>query len=339
MSNPNVKAWLEELRNAPQKKAMPVLSFPSISLMGITVYDLINDSSLQAKGMKMIADRVDSAAAVSMMDLSVEAEAFGTPIRITEDEVPTVTGSIVHDEDEAEALQIPEVGAARTGKYIEAIEKACQLITDRPVFAGVIGPFSLAGRLMDVTEALINCYTEPDMVHITMKKCTAFLIDYIRAYKERTGAAGVVIAEPLTGLLSPEMAEEFSEPYVKEIVDAVQDDTFLVIYHNCGNNTILMIDSILRTGSAAYHFGNSISLKEMLSKTPEGTIVMGNVDPASQFRNGTPESVREETLKLMEECSSYTGFVPSSGCDIPPASSWENIDAFFAAVKEYYENH
>lgn len=156
-------------------------------------------------------------------------------------------GSIVDDEEQAEALQIPQIGAGRTGRYIEAIEKACQLITDRPVFAGVIGPFSLAGRLMDVTNALVNCYTEPDMVHIVMKKATAFLISYIKAYKERTGAAGVVIAEPLTGLLSPAMAEEFSEPYVKELVDAVQDDDFLVVYHNCGDNTIQMIDSILRT--------------------------------------------------------------------------------------------
>lgn len=242
------REWLNSLLTSPVKKAMPILSFPSIGLMGITVKELIEDSSLQAKGMKLIADRVDSAAAVSMMDLSVEAEAFGSEIRISDDEVPTVIGSIVDDEEQAEALQVPQVGAGRTGRYIEAIEKACQLITDRPVFAGVIGPFSLAGRLMDVTNALVNCYTEPDMVHIVMKKTTAFLISYIKAYKERTGAAGVVIAEPLTGLLSPAMAEEFSEPYVKELVDAVQDDNFLVIYHNCGDNTIQMIDSILRTG-------------------------------------------------------------------------------------------
>ena len=206
MSSANAKAWLDGLRGTGRKKAIPVLSFPSISLMGITVRDLTSDSGLQAKGMKLIADRVDSGASVSMMDLSVEAEAFGAPIRITDDEVPTVVGSIVHSEEEAEALVIPPVGAARTGKYIDAIKQACQLITDRPVFAGVIGPFSLAGRLMDVTEALINCYTEPDMVHITMKKVTKFLIDYILAYKEQTGAAGVVIAEPLTGLLSPDMA-------------------------------------------------------------------------------------------------------------------------------------
>ena len=194
--------WLEELKAAPRKKAMPVLSFPSISLMGISVKELINDSDLQAKGMKLIADRVDSAASVSMMDLSVEAEAFGSAIKVSDDEVPTVVGSIVTSLEDAEALKVPEVGAGRTGKYIEAIEKACKLITEKPVFAGVIGPFSLSGRLMDVTEALINCYTEPEMVHTTMKKATAFLIDYIKAYK-KVGAAGIVMAEPLTGLLSP----------------------------------------------------------------------------------------------------------------------------------------
>lgn len=330
------KKWLEELRTAPVKKAMPVLSFPSVSLMGITVKELIESSDLQAEGMKRIADRVDSAASVSMMDLSVEAEAFGSTIRISDDEVPTVIGAIVTSEEEAEALKIPRVGAGRTGRYIEAIGKACKLITDRPVFAGVIGPFSLAGRLMDVTEALVNCYAEPDMVHITMKKVTAFLVDYIKAYKA-VGAHGVVIAEPLTGLLSPDMAETFSEPYVKEIVDAVQDDDFLVIYHNCGNNTILMIDSILRTGSAAYHFGNSISMKEMMGHIPETVVAMGNVDPATQFRNGTPDSIREETLRIMGECCpDYPNFVISSGCDIPPASGWDNIDAFFSAVREYY---
>ena len=33
----NMKKWLEELRAAPVKKPMPILSFPSTQLMGITV--------------------------------------------------------------------------------------------------------------------------------------------------------------------------------------------------------------------------------------------------------------------------------------------------------------
>ncbi len=331
----DMRVWLENLRDSKVKKAMPILSFPCVSLMGITVKELIGNSDLQARGMKMVADRVDSAASVSMMDLSVEAEAFGSTIRYSDFEVPTVAGSIVNDEEEADALQIPAVGAGRTGEYIKAIEKTCTLITDRPVFAGVIGSFSLAGRLLDVTEALVKCYTEPECVHKTLEKTTDFLVQYIKAYKE-VGANGVVIAEPLTGLLSPELAVEFSEPYIKRIVEAVQDDEFIVIYHNCGNNTILMIDSILNTGASAYHFGNSISMKEMLGKIPKNIVAMGNVDPAAQFCNGTPESIRAETKRIMSECSEYPNFVISSGCDIPPASKWENIDAFFKAVSDFY---
>ena len=331
----DMKAWLEALRTAPVKKALPILSFPAVQLMGITVRELISSADAQAKGMELVAQRTDAAASVSLMDLSVEAECFGSEIRVSDEEVPTVVGSIVSDEDEAKALEVPPVGAGRTGLYIEAIRKASQTITDRPVLAGAIGPFSLAARLMDVTDAMIYCYDEPDMVHILLEKATRFITSYCQAFKE-AGANGVVIAEPVAGLLSPALEAEFSGPYVKQIVDAVQDDSFLVVYHNCGNAVIRQIDSILSTGASAYHFGNAIRMADMMPHIPANAVALGNVDPAGEFRNGTPESIRTATRKVLEECSQYPNFVISSGCDIPPLSRWENIDAFFAAVAEFY---
>ncbi len=331
----DMKAWLEALRTAPVKKPLPILSFPVVQLMGITVRELISSADAQAKGMELVARHTDAAASVSLMDLSVEAECFGSQIRVSDEEVPTVVGSIVADEEEARALAVPAVGAGRTGLYIEAIRQASEKITDRPVFAGAIGPFSLAARLMDVTDAMVYCYDEPDMVHILLQKVTRFITDYCLAFKE-AGANGVVIAEPVAGLLSPALEAEFSGPYVKQIVDAVQDDSFLVIYHNCGNAVIRQIDSILSTGAAAYHFGNAIRMADMMPHIPAGAVALGNVDPAGEFRNGTPESIRAATRKVLEECSRYPNFVISSGCDIPPLSRWENIDAFFAAVAEFY---
>ncbi len=328
--------WVDEILAAEQKKGFLVLSFPAIQKMGITVKELISSSDLQAEAMKIVAESTpDAAAAVSMMDLSLEAEAFGAEVRFFDDEVPTVTGSIVNSEDEADALEVPEIGAGRTQIYIDAIEKAVELIRDRPVFAGVIGPFSLAGRLMDVTEAMIYCYDEPDMVHTVLEKVTDFLIKYINAYKA-VGANGVFMAEPLAGLLSPSLEEEFSTPYVKKIVEATQTDDFLIGYHNCGNSTIQQIDSILTNGCRVVHFGNAIDMEEMVKHIPENIVVMGNVDPAGQFRNGTPESVKAETLALMEKCCKYPNYVVSSGCDIPPLSGWDNIQAFFDAIREFY---
>ncbi len=331
----NMKQWVADTLAASSKKPMPVLSFPAIQMMDITVKELISSSDLQAKGMKLVADRVDAAASVSLMDLSLEAECFGSTIRFSDDEVPTVIGSVVSTEEEADALEIPEIGAGRTAIYIEAIEKAVKMIEDRPVFAGVIGPFSLAGRLMDVSEAMVYCYDEPDMVHTVLEKVTQFIIKYCLEYK-RVGANGVVIAEPLAGLLSPSLAEEFSSDYMKKIVDAVQDDEFIVVYHNCGNSVVQQIDSILKIGAPVLHFGNAIDMADMMPLIPADVVAAGNVDPASQFRNGTVDSIKKETKDLMEKCCKYPNFVISSGCDIPPMSKWENIDAFFEAVKEYY---
>lgn len=328
--------WIDGVRDAKVKKPMPVLSYPSVQLLGVTVKELTGSADLQARGMKLVADRTDALAAVSFMDLSVEAECFGSEIVKSDDEIPTVVGRIIETPEDAENLKVPSAHSCRAGICVEGVRKAKELITDRPVFAGVIGAFSLAGRLVDVTEAMVLCYEDPDMLKVVLDKCTQFLIAYIGEFK-KAGADGVVIAEPLTGMLSPDLAEEFSEPYLKRIVDEVQDENFLVIYHNCGNSTVRMIDSILRTGSKAYHFGNAIDMRDMMPLIPPETVAMGNIDPAGQFLNGTPESVREETLKLLEDCGKYPNFVISSGCDIPPRSDWKNIDAFFGAVKEYYE--
>ena len=339
----NMDQWTKDLLAAPQKKAIPVLSFPAIQLLDITVKEFISDSDLQARGMKAVADRTPNAGcSVSLMDLSLEAECFGAPIRFSDDEVPTVIGSVISTEveedermEQAEALKVPEIGAGRTQIYIDAIEKVMNMIEDRPVFAGVIGPFSLAGRLLDVTQSLIYCYEEPDMVHVVLEKCTEFITKYILEYK-RVGANGVVIAEPLAGLLSPSLAQEFSGDYCKRIVSAVRDENFGVIFHNCGNTANITLESIFSCGANAYHFGNAVDMAEIMEKAPADIICCGNVDPAGQFRNGTPKSIREATLSVMEKCCKHPNFVISSGCDIPPLSSWDNIDAFFHAVDEFY---
>ena len=332
----NMHKWLEEIKNNPVKKPFPVLSFPCVQLMGITVKELISSSDNQAKGMKAVADRVDSLASVSFMDLSLEAEAFGADIKVSDEEVPTVTGTLIADQAAADALKIPTLEDGRVGIYLEGMKKALGLITDRPVFAGIIGPFSLTGRLVDVNQAMVYCKKNPEMLHTVLKKATAFLIKYAKAYKAM-GANGIVMAEPLAGLLSPRLETKFSAPYVKEIAEAVGSEDFIIIYHNCGNYTPKMVESISSNGCDAYHFGNAIDMKAMLEAWPGDILAMGNIDPAEQFTNGTPESMRKATLELMEKCTVHPNFLISSGCDIPPGAKWENIDAFFAAAKEFYE--
>ncbi|WP_417144359.1 uroporphyrinogen decarboxylase family protein [Raoultibacter massiliensis] len=332
----DMQKWVAGLIAAEKKKPLPVVSFPAIQVMGISVKDLIEDAGLQAEAMKIVADRLDTSASVSFMDLSVEAEAFGSEIRVSDEEVPTVVGSIVDEDSDPDDLVVPEVGAGRTGLYVEAIRRVVPLIDDRPVLAGVIGPFSLAGRLMDVNEIMPLCYEEPELVSAVLDKTTDFIIAYTKAFKE-AGADGVVVAEPMAGLLSPDLMGEFSTPYVRRVVDEVQDEAFAVVYHNCGASVVKAHEQVFATGAAAYHFGNAIDMADIMPLVPADCVAMGNIDPAGEVKNGTPESVRAATTALMESCASYPNFVPSTGCDVPPMAPWENIEAFFDAVDSFYK--
>lgn len=331
-----MKKWIKK-QLEDRSKTMPILTFPSSQLLNVSVNELVHSGSLQAKGMLEIALRCPMSASLTMMDLSVEAEAFGSKIKFTDIEVPTVVGHLLNDIEDAKNLRVPQVGEIRTKETLKAVKLAKELIKDRPVFAGVTGPFSLSGRLMDMTEIMVNCYIDPDFVHETLNKVTKYLIDYINEFKTK-GADGVVLAEPAAGLLSEDLCEEFSTEYVRQIKEAVDSEDFIFIYHNCGN-VIPLLDSILSINADCYHFGNAINIKEVLEKIPSDVVVMGNIDPVGEFCYGTVESITNKTKELLELTKIYPNFVISSGCDIPAKSSWENIDTYFKVVKDFYEKN
>lgn len=331
----NMYDWVDSIIHSNIKKPMPIIAFPSVQYMYITVKELVSSSSSQAIGIRSIADHYDMPAAMAYMDLSVEAEAFGATTVYGADDVPTIIGRLISTPEEAEALQVPEVGAGRTGVCVEGIKKAQMLIKDKPVFAECIGPYSLAGRLMNVNDIMLHCYEEPEMVHVVLRKATDFIIKYVKALKE-AGANGVILAEPLAGLLSPQLMQEFSTPYVKEIVDAVQEKKFIVIYHNCGSAVPRLLDEVIATGCIAFHFGESVDMVEILEKMPKDVLVMGNISAAHVFNGTSTEHVRLETMKLLRACGKYKNFLISSGCDIPPDVDLDNVDKFFETVQGYY---
>jgi uroporphyrinogen decarboxylase len=266
------------------------------------------------------------------MDLSVEAEAFGAHVRFSDNEVPVVTGQLVGDEDAVAELAVPPPDAGRCSMTVSAVAKVKAMDVGKPVFGGMIGPFSLAGRLTDVNEMMFLLMDEPEMVHALLEKTTAFLISYAQAFKA-AGADGVFMAEPLAGVISPAALEEFSAPYVRRIVEAVQGESFPLVYHNCGNSVVKAADAIFAQGSTGCHFGNAVDLAEMLAKAPAQTLVMGNVDPVSVLAQGNPDTIRAAVNALVEKCGTYPNFVLSSGCDIPASTPWENLEALFEAVR------
>jgi uroporphyrinogen decarboxylase len=328
----NMRQWVGDILNSAERKAFPLMAGTGAVLAGLPFADVLRDARKQASCIRALALRYDPAAHVTLMDLSVEAQAFGGETRWMGDETPTITGRVVTDTASAEALGIPAMGAGRTGLYLEAARLAAES-ANRPVFGCHIGPFSLAGRLCGMTEALMDVHADPGMLHAVLGKCADFLMRYARAFRD-AGVNGVVIAEPAAGLMSPSQCDEFSSRYAKEIIDAVQDDEFMVILHNCGA-TLRHVDSMVSTGAMGLHFGNIVDMAEVLAQMPPRILACGNLDPARLLKAGTLEEVRGKTLELLHRTAGFGNFLLSSGCDIPAAAPLENIDMMFGALRAY----
>ncbi|MDE6328755.1 MAG: uroporphyrinogen decarboxylase family protein [Duncaniella sp.] len=329
----NMKEWMDNLIRDKKVAAVPVMTHPGIELTGNTVLEACSNGDAHFKAIKALADKYPTAAASVIMDLTVEAEAFGSEISFTDNEVPAVIGHLLDSPEDIRNLKVPSLKAGRVPQYLKANLLAARYITDRPVIGGCIGPFSLAGRLYDMSEIMILIYQDPEAAHLLLAKCTEFILKYCKALKE-CGVNAVMMAEPAAGLMSDEDCRRFSSDYVKKIVDAVQDDFFSVILHNCGN-TGHCTGAMVATGSAAYHFGNKCDMAEVSRDVPASALTMGNLDPVSVFKDSTPEQIYHDTTMLLEKMKEFPNFVLSSGCDTPPHTPMVNIDSFFKALYDF----
>lgn len=328
-----MKSWIAQQRSNRLRISIPIMTHPGIEMIGKKVKDAVQSGEVHAQAIRKLAEVYPSAATTVIMDLTLEAEAFGCRIEFQENDMPHILGRLLTCPDDIEHLKVPDLTAGRMGEYLKANTLTVEMGLDKPVLAGVIGPFSLAGRLYDVSEIMMACYIEPDAIKLLLDKCIEFIIKYCRELKQ-IGCSGVVVAEPAAGLLSNEDCQEFSSMYVKRLVDALQDETFTVILHNCGN-TGHCTDAMLFTGADAYHFGNAIDMVETLKQCPKDKLIMGNVDPVGVMKMKTPTEIKTYITDLLQRTAEFDNFVLSTGCDLPPHVPAENIDAFFEALKEY----
>ena len=328
-----MKQWVADVIRQQEVTALPVMTHPGIEMNGHTVREAVSNGRVHYEAVMTLTRRYPAVAAATIMDLTTEAEAFGAEIAFSDEAVPAVSSRLLPDVKSINRLQVPSLSTGRIPQYLKANLLAAKEITDRPLFAGCIGPFSLAGRLYDMSGIMMLIYENPDAAHTLLAKCTQFIEKYCQALK-RTGANGVMMAEPAAGLMSNDDCQNFSSAYVKYIVNKVQDENFIVILHNCGN-TGQCTQAMVSTGAAAYHFGNKCKMEEVIKDVPSTALAMGNIDPVSIFKDGMPFQMRQTVTDLLEKMRPYPNFVLSSGCDTPPHTPLANVDAFFESLADF----
>ena len=199
-----------------------------------------------------------------------------------------------------------------------------------PICAYVIGPYTLAGELMDINNVMRATKKEPEFLHEVLQNVSQIITNYI-AILETSGADLICLLEPSAMMVSPQIFNEFSGKYCKKII--TEGINVMSVLHICGN-TNHIINEMEKTGADGLSLDSQVKLPEIYDYLKTDTALIGNIDPVSIVTFADSESVHRKSRDLMRAMHSKSNFILSTGCDIPANAAIENIQAIMSVKDE-----
>lgn len=268
-------------------------------------------------------------------DMCVEAEALGCVMNAYEDVAqllyPTIKEKIIHSVDEMDKLEIPS-GIHERGRFPLVMEAISRLKNDVgkdvPVGSWFLGPFTLAGQLMDLNDLFKLCFKKPDQVNILLDKLADLIITMAAKYRE-AGADYITIREmgAPTDVLSPRSFKQVIKPHLTKIFQNIASPKIL---HICGD-TNLIIGLMNECGADALSVETKNDLKKSRETIGSEPLIFGHIDAYNVLVNGSPEDVEKAVIASME--GGVDALWPS--CDIWPTAPVENLRIMVDTVKKY----
>jgi [methyl-Co(III) methanol-specific corrinoid protein]:coenzyme M methyltransferase len=267
-------------------------------------------------------------------DLCVEAEAMGCEINVyahSEDLLyPTIKKKLIHNEAEME-IQLPTdiAGRGRVPLMAEAIGLLKgQLGEAAPVGSYVLGPFTLAGQIMELNDLLKLSFKKPDKIGKLLDQLADVAIQVAKVY-EKAGVDYLTVREmgATSDVLSPRVFKSLILPYLKKIFAQLSVPSVL---HICGKTNDIA-PFMAESGATAISVDQKNDVAETRAKLGPKALIFGNYDPYNVLVAGTPELVRATVRKCLDDGVSAVW----PGCDIWPTVPRENVQAMLDEVKSY----
>lgn len=307
---------------------VPLVGLPGARLTGTRISDNFENAEVQSRSLEALYDRFRPDALLTMMDLTVEAEAIGMQVAKPDNGVYTVVQHTVTGPQELARLSVPD--PARDGRMPVWLQ-VVKLLKSRvscPVIAYVTGPFTLAGLLNGGTRAAMNVLRNPSFLKDLLEYC----LNVVQRYCQEligVGADAICICEPAASYLSPEHFYEFSGQYIARLV---KDWPVPSILHICGDTTALL-PKMIQTQVSCLSLDHQVDFGVADRVVPRDMMLMGNVDPVGVVGDGTREEVVRSVGELLESMQSWERLIISTGCDIPYEANLDNIAVFVDAAR------
>lgn len=280
-----------------------------------------------------------------------EAAWFGSEVKYPEKESPYPAPFL--NEDNKELLfekGIPDPFSGIFGMARDYYEhfmerKKDYLLDGYPVkqigtpFQCTDGPFTIACDLFGAAMACTLLLEEPEYMQELFAFLTEATIQRIRAWRRYLGTPELTrsftFADDSIMLLSPAMYRECVLPWHKKLAQGISTLEKPGMVHLCGDATrhYKVIATEMKVG--AFDTGYPVKHGELARELGPEIAIYGG--PTVEFlRTSTPEKIREEARRIIEEVKPYTKkFVLRDANNMAPGTPLENIAALHEAAKLY----
>ncbi len=320
----------------------PIISGASRRLIGASYKDWSNDADICAEALLKAKEEFDLDCIVTLIDLSIECDAWGQELVYPEDEAahPNYNNCVVKEiEDYAKIKKVDYRTSKRMMMHIDTCKKLVEAANgEYPVVAFVFGPLGTLSMLRNQQDMYMDLYDDPDAVHDAAREVNETLKDYCNALMD-TGVNGIMFDTLFSSgaIMSKTMWMEMEGDLVKELADVVHDRGCLVMIHNCGQKIYFdaQIETMNPTAiSFLYPPDDCADFQECKAKYGDKVTLIGCVTPASAVI-GTDEEWDLECKNNIDAMAKGGGFMLATGCEYPANASFERARRMVNIAKTY----
>ncbi len=268
------------------------------------------------------------------VDLCVEAEAMGCIINVYPHAegilYPTIKEKLIHGEDDMD-ISVPKDLATR-GR-IPLLKEAIRLLKadigdNVAVGSYVLGPFTLAGQIMELNDLLKLSFKKADKVAKLLDVMADALVIVAKEY-EKAGVDYITVREmgATSDVLSPRVFKNLILPPLQKVIRAISGFSVL---HICGKTNDI-VTAMMEAGPTAISVEQKNDVAESRKKLGSDALIFGNFDPYNVLVSGTEDLVRSTMRKCIDDGVSAVW----PGCDIWPTVPPQNMTAMIDEVKTY----
>ncbi|XP_028059036.1 uroporphyrinogen decarboxylase 1, chloroplastic [Camellia sinensis] len=266
-------------------------------------------------------------------DILTPLPAFGVPFDIEEVRGPVIQTPL-RSEEGLKALH--PIDLEKLHFVGESLRILRQEVRGQAAILGFVGaPWTIAtyvvegGTTRTYTTIKSMCHTAPHVLRALLSHLTRAISDYI-VFQVKSGADCIQIFDSWGGQLPPNMWEQWSKPYIEEIVSLVRTQcpgTPLVLYIN-GNGGFL--ERMKGTGVDVIGLDWTVDMADGRKRLGSGISIQGNVDPASLF---SPLPALTDEIKRVVKCAGPRGHILNLGHGVLVGTPEEAVAHFFDVAR------